>query len=65
MGGGFGSALMTKDLGLAQSAATAQQAPTPMGSLAHQLYRVMCNSGYAGRDFASAFMFLQEMDKKQ
>lgn len=63
--GGFGSALMTKDLGLAQSAATAQQAPTPMGSLAHQLYRVMCNSGYAGRDFASAFMFLQEMDKKQ
>jgi 3-hydroxyisobutyrate dehydrogenase len=63
--GGFGAALMTKDLGLAQNAATATQAPTPMGSLAHQIYRIMCNSGYANKDFASAFKFIQEMDKKE
>ncbi|KAK7495698.1 hypothetical protein BaRGS_00013145 [Batillaria attramentaria] len=58
--GGFGTALMTKDLGLAQNAATATKAPTPLGSLAHQIYRIMTNSGYAGKDFSSAFQFLQE-----
>lgn len=64
--GGFGTALMTKDLGLAQNAATAMKSPTPMGSLAHQLYRTMTNHGYGGKDFSSAFMFLQEQqqDKK-
>ncbi|KAL5010155.1 hypothetical protein ScPMuIL_012460 [Solemya velum] len=61
--GGFGTALMTKDLGLAQNAATATKSPTPLGSLAHQLYRVMTNSGFAGKDFSSAFQFLQEQDK--
>ena len=35
--GGFGTALMTKDLGLAQDAATRAQAATPLGSLAHQV----------------------------
>ena len=35
--GGFGSALMVKDLGLAQDAATRVQAATPLGSLAHQV----------------------------
>ena len=35
--GGFGTALMTKDLGLAQDAATRTQAATPLGSLAHQV----------------------------
>ena len=34
--GGFGTTLMTKDLGLAQDAATATQTPIPLGSLAHQ-----------------------------
>ena len=58
--GGFGTALMTKDLGLAQDAATRTQAATPLGSLAHQMYRVMCNAGYAEKDFSSAFKFLKE-----
>lgn len=58
--GGFGTALMTKDLGLAQDAATRVQAPTPLGSSAHQIYRVMCNAGYAEKDFSSAFKFLQK-----
>lgn len=62
--GGFGTALMTKDLGLAQNAATDQKAPTPLGSLAHQLYRTMCNQGYGLKDFSSAFEFLQEKKQK-
>jgi 3-hydroxyisobutyrate dehydrogenase len=61
--GGFGTALMTKDLGLAQAAATVTKTPTPLGSLAHQIYRLMCNSGYSQKDFSSAFRFLQEQDK--
>jgi len=63
--GGFGTALMTKDLGLAQDAATRAQSPTPLGSLAHQMYRVMCNAGYAEKDFSSAFKFLQEQEKSK
>jgi len=61
--GGFGTALMTKDLGLAQDAATRAQSATPLGSLAHQIYRVMCNAGYAEKDFSSAFQFLKEQQK--
>ncbi len=39
--GGFGSALMVKDLGLAQDAATRVQAATPLGSLAHQVMHIL------------------------
>ena len=39
--GGFGTALMTKDSGLAQDAATRAQAATPLGSLAHQVHHVL------------------------
>jgi len=60
--GGFGTALMTKDLGLAQDAATRTKAATPLGSMAHQMYRVMCNAGYAEKDFSSAFQFLREKE---
>ncbi|KAK3578479.1 hypothetical protein CHS0354_038576 [Potamilus streckersoni] len=60
--GGFGTALMAKDLGLAQNASTVTKSPSPLGSLAHQIYRIMTNSGYADKDFSSAFKFLQ--DKK-
>jgi 3-hydroxyisobutyrate dehydrogenase len=63
--GGFGTELMAKDLGLAQTAATGSQTATPMASLSHQLYRLMCNSGYAKKDFSSVFQFLQEMEAKQ
>jgi len=62
--GGFGTALMTKDLGLAQDAATRAQAATPLGSLAHQIYRVMCNAGYSEKDFSSAFKFIREQNEK-
>ena len=61
--GGFGTALMAKDLGLAQDAATRVKAAAPLGSLAHQMYRLMCESGYAGRDFSSVYEFLNKGNK--
>jgi len=62
--GGFGSALMLKDLGLAQDASTRVGAATPMGSLAHQVYRIMVARGYGGKDFSSCYQFIKEEDKK-
>lgn len=58
--GGFGTRLMAKDLGLAQNAATSTKSATPMGSLAHQTYRIMCNRGYGKLDFSSVFKYLRE-----
>ncbi|XP_035285515.1 3-hydroxyisobutyrate dehydrogenase, mitochondrial-like [Anguilla anguilla] len=58
--GGFGTTLMAKDLGLAQSTATSTSTPIPLGSLAHQIYRTMCARGYANKDFSSIFQFLRE-----
>ena len=58
--GGFGSALMLKDLGLSQDAATRTNTSTPMGSLAMHVYRIMCNSGFENKDFGSAFEFLKK-----
>lgn len=63
--GGFGTALMTKDLGLAQNSATSMKVPTPMGSLAHQIYRTMVNHGFDQKDFSSAFLFLQNQNEKK
>lgn len=42
--GGFGSALMSKDLGLAMSAAAQSKAPVLLGSLANEVYKLMCTS---------------------
>lgn len=56
--GGFGTALMAKDLGLAQIASTDTQSPTPLGSLAHQIYRTMCQKGYGDKDFSSVYKYL-------
>ncbi|XP_055075411.1 3-hydroxyisobutyrate dehydrogenase a isoform X2 [Misgurnus anguillicaudatus] len=58
--GGFLTTLMAKDLGLAQSTSTNSQIPIPLGSLAHQIYRIMCARGYANKDFSSVFQFLRE-----
>ncbi|XP_001640995.2 3-hydroxyisobutyrate dehydrogenase, mitochondrial [Nematostella vectensis] len=58
--GGFMTALMTKDLGLAQNASSSTMTATPMGSLAHQIYRIMCIKGYANMDFGSVFKFLRD-----
>ncbi|WP_295998454.1 3-hydroxyisobutyrate dehydrogenase [Rugamonas sp.] len=51
--GGFGSALMLKDLGLAQQAALSAQAATPLGGLARQLYQLHQQGGHGDLDFSS------------
>lgn len=51
--GGFGTTLMLKDLGLAQQAAQAVQAATPLGSLARQLYQLHQQNGKGQLDFSS------------
>ena len=56
--GGFGSALMLKDLGLAVDAAKAAGAPIPLGTQATSLYSTLCNTGYAQRDFSVVFEYL-------
>ncbi|TKR68589.1 hypothetical protein L596_024553 [Steinernema carpocapsae] len=65
--GGFGSALMCKDLGLAQNASTEVQAPILLGSLAHQVYRILANDPkYANLDFGIIYQFLKnQAEKKQ
>ncbi|ERE65997.1 3-hydroxyisobutyrate dehydrogenase [Cricetulus griseus] len=58
--GGFGTTLMAKDLGLAQDSATSTKSPILLGSLAHQIYRMMCAKGYSTKDFSSVFQYLRE-----
>lgn len=57
--GGFGTTLMAKDLGLVQSAATRTQAPIPLGSLAHQIYRAVIAHGFSDKDFSVVYQFLK------
>lgn len=58
--GGFGSALMAKDLGLAAAAAAAAKCPAPMGAMALQLYTLLCAHGYASKDFSCIYEFLNK-----
>ena len=58
--GGFGTALMRKDLNLAQNAAIDTKSITPMGSLALHIYNLMCQNGYDSKDFSSVYKFLEE-----
>lgn len=51
--GGFAVDLMAKDLGLATEAALATQVPTPLGSLARDLYRLHSRNGAGRLDFSS------------
>ncbi len=56
--GGFGTALMLKDLGLAADAAVKTGAATPLGGLARQLYAIHAGSA-ADKDFSSILQMLQ------
>ncbi|KAL3313507.1 hypothetical protein Ciccas_007892 [Cichlidogyrus casuarinus] len=58
--GGFASILMAKDLGLAQNASTSAKSPIPLGSVAHQLYRLICQTEHAKRDFSAIFEFISK-----
>ncbi len=56
---GFAAALMLKDLRLAQEAASATGAVTPMGAEAAQLYALFNAQGGAGTDFSGIVEFLR------
>jgi 3-hydroxyisobutyrate dehydrogenase len=56
--GGFGSALMAKDLGLAVAAAHDIKAPLPLGGAALQVYNLLAAHGLANKDFSVAYQFL-------
>lgn len=57
--GGFATALMLKDLTLAQSAAQSAGAATPLGAEALQLYTLFAAWGHAGIDFSGIIKMLR------
>ena len=56
---GFAAALMLKDLKLAQEAALASGASTPLGAEAAQLYALFNNAGHDGDDFSGIINFIR------
>jgi 3-hydroxyisobutyrate dehydrogenase len=56
---GFATALMLKDLRLAQQAALASGAATPLGAEAAQLYGLFDAAGHAGEDYSAIVNFLR------
>ncbi len=56
---GFAAALMLKDLRLAQEAAQAAGAATPLGAEATQLYALFEAMGHGGTDFSGIIKFLR------
>jgi len=56
---GFTAAMMLKDLKLAQEAAQAGGAATPLGAEAAALYSLYCGHGNAGKDFSGIIRFLR------
>ncbi|MEM1047732.1 MAG: 3-hydroxyisobutyrate dehydrogenase [Pseudomonadota bacterium] len=59
---GFTSAMMSKDLTLAQAAAQSVGAATPLGAEALALYTLYCNAGHGGVDFSGIVRFLRGND---
>ncbi len=55
---GFTAAMMLKDLMLAQQAANAAGASTPLGAEAAQLFSLFVNSGNGGKDFSGIVKML-------
>jgi 3-hydroxyisobutyrate dehydrogenase len=56
---GFAAALMLKDLKLAQEAALASGAATPLGAEAAQLYALFNGAGHADEDFSGIINFVR------
>ena len=56
---GFAASLMLKDLTLAQEAARASGAVTPLGAEAAQLYALFAAQGHGGTDFSGIIEFLR------
>jgi 3-hydroxyisobutyrate dehydrogenase len=62
---GFAAALMLKDLTLAQMAAEAVGAPTPLGAHALRLYQSLNDDGEGGRDFSVVFRWLSGLARQE
>jgi 3-hydroxyisobutyrate dehydrogenase len=62
---GFAAALMLKDLRLAQEAALAAGASTPLGAEAAQLYGLFAGLGRADEDFSSIIHLIRGLDRGQ
>ncbi len=60
---GFAAALMLKDLGLAQDAAAAGNAATPLGAHAARLYAQLVADGAGGKDFSFAYPWLAKKSR--
>lgn len=56
---GFATAMMLKDLKLAQAAAAAAGAATPMGAQAEALYALFEAQGHGGKDFSAVIQMLR------
>jgi 3-hydroxyisobutyrate dehydrogenase len=56
---GFAAALMLKDLRLAQAAALASGAATPLGAEAAQIYGLFDGAGHGGEDFSAIIRMLR------
>jgi 3-hydroxyisobutyrate dehydrogenase len=61
---GFTAAMMLKDLRLAQQAAGASAAPTPLGAAAAALYQLFVDEGTGGLDFSAIYRFIAKPDDK-
>jgi len=61
---GFTAAMMLKDLRLAQQAAGAVAAPTPMGAAAAALYQMLVDDGAGGFDFSAIYRFIAKSEPK-
>jgi len=57
--GGFATAMMLKDLKLAQAAAARAGASTPMGAQAEALYAMFDRLGYGAKDFSAMIEMLR------
>jgi 3-hydroxyisobutyrate dehydrogenase len=62
---GFAATLMLKDLALAQDAAAAAGAATPLGAHAARLYRALVEAGEGGRDFSALFALLAATPRQE
>jgi 3-hydroxyisobutyrate dehydrogenase len=57
--GGFATAMMLKDLKLAQDAAAKAGASTPLGAQTEALFQMFSGLGYGGRDFSAILQMLR------
>jgi 3-hydroxyisobutyrate dehydrogenase len=61
---GFATALMLKDLTLAQDAAKTSGAATPLGKQAQEMYKTFASSGHEGMDFSAIIQHVRELAGK-